>query len=487
MASIASSLAQPAPANESCSKLVDDAWQDQEKLVWQRICVGGTADFNSESKYGGDLNPKKDQLPETRKISAKFLETILLSEKYRNALPRFGVHIVGARFDELIDLKNAVVAHEVRLDKCRLDKGIDLTGADLTYGIAISNSYVRYVKMRAVKIKAYLTLAGDVIETGKISDDNTEVSIELEGAHIAGFVDLGSSTSTAGLIQAQSINVGGALYLNEQSQFYGEVDISFAKIGGSLDLSSATFHHDVDLSGTEIGGGLSVASNTGLRADGGDRWLTKWKNDKDGTTLYLRDAKANTISGPMKHGRPDPWPAHLDLDGLTYKSMELDSEADVAAIKLWLNKQQKYAVQPYEHLAQLFESRGDKQTATEIRYAARDRERRELAHGWGGWIWLTTLDVLIGYGYRPQQAIVGVVVMIVLGVAVLRISGQGPKNGIPYGIAYSFDMLLPIIKLREMHYKIDINGWARYYFYLHRVSGWLLASFLVAGISGLTK
>jgi hypothetical protein len=57
----------------------------------------------------------------------------------------------------------------------------------------------------------------------------------------------------------------------------------------------------------------------------------------------------------------------------------------------------------------------------------------------------------------------------------------------PYGLAYSFDILLPIIRLRDKHYGIDLETWARYYFYVHRIMGFLLASFLIAGVAGLTK
>jgi hypothetical protein len=57
----------------------------------------------------------------------------------------------------------------------------------------------------------------------------------------------------------------------------------------------------------------------------------------------------------------------------------------------------------------------------------------------------------------------------------------------PHGYSYSFDMLLPIIQLRPSHYDIDLKGRARYYFYVHKIIGWALASFLVAGLAGLTK
>jgi hypothetical protein len=48
-------------------------------------------------------------------------------------------------------------------------------------------------------------------------------------------------------------------------------------------------------------------------------------------------------------------------------------------------------------------------------------------------------------------------------------------------------LLLPIIRLREKHYQIDLESRVRYYFYLHKIMGYVLASFLIAGIAGLTK
>ena len=49
----------------------------------------------------------------------------------------------------------------------------------------------------------------------------------------------------------------------------------------------------------------------------------------------------------------------------------------------------------------------------------------------------------------------------------------------PYGLAYSF-VLLPVIHLRELHYKIDLVGLPRYYFYFHKLIGWALGLLLAA-------
>ncbi|WP_166656257.1 hypothetical protein [Paraburkholderia sp. BL10I2N1] len=57
----------------------------------------------------------------------------------------------------------------------------------------------------------------------------------------------------------------------------------------------------------------------------------------------------------------------------------------------------------------------------------------------------------------------------------------------PFGVAYNFDTFIPLVRLRELHYKIDITSGARYYFYFHKLAGWVLGSFLVAAVTGLTK
>lgn len=79
---------------------------------------------------------------------------------------------------------------------------------------------------------------------------------------------------------------------------------------------------------------------------------------------------------------------------------------------------------------------------------------------------------------------------------VIKYTKESPDPGAhkqDYGVinpfAYSFEALLPIIKLRDLpsHYQIELGGWRQYYFYLHRFVGWWFGIFLVAALSGLAK
>ena len=123
--------------------------------------------------------------------------------------------------------------------------------------------------------------------------------------------------------------------------------------------------------------------------------------------------------------------------------------------------------------------------ATDIRYAGRERERRE-ASGLN-WLWLFMLNYSIGFGYHLEYAFAWALAFVLFGWAMLYATGQRTKHGMTLGLAYSFDMLLPLVQLNKKHDDVELDPWPQRYFYVHKLIGVLLTSFIVAGISGLTK
>lgn len=117
-----SDIAQPMPASRECPVPADPTWTKAEQFVWQRVCIGEPANFNIGQKWGGNLDPKKG-LPESRILRPRFLESILLADKYRHALTRRGVQIIGARFTETVDLENAELEHNLLLGWSLLEGG----------------------------------------------------------------------------------------------------------------------------------------------------------------------------------------------------------------------------------------------------------------------------------------------------------------------------------------------------------------------------
>jgi hypothetical protein len=159
-------------------------------------------------------------------------------------------------------------------------------------------------------------------------------------------------------------------------------------------------------------------------------------------------------------------------------------------------KKEPFDPQPFEQLATVLRQLGRPETATSLLYAEKNEE---LAQARGMTKCLVWLDwVFVGFGYYP--AVAGLWILGLLGLGVLFLNGSGERRGIsrashsyepdPFplkGLVYSFDILVPLITLYKPDEDVILRGWVRYYFFIHRLLGWVLASFLVAGLAGLTK
>ena len=128
--------------------------------------------------------------------------------------------------------------------------------------------------------------------------------------------------------------------------------------------------------------------------------------------------------------------------------------------------------------------------ADDILYANRDKQRGLPETSWVRWLLLSGLKCTIGYGYglRYFRALIWVMVFVIIGTSLLRLKSKEDQDGKKLGFWYSLDMLLPVIKLRETHYKLDLqNQLVRRYFYVHKIIGYILIFFVLAGLTGLTE
>jgi hypothetical protein len=503
-----------AAAPMSCVVPAEDGWSDQEKFVWRRVCAGEVADFEKEPGYWGHLDPQKAPFPAKRILRSAFIETVLTQDRFVNAIKQRGLRVTGARFVERLDLGNAELRSELWFERCLFDGGADLSWVKTAQPIAFNTSKITgQLTFYAAQIGSNLHLERSVIGTIVLNSAHVARTVDLGGSEVTGDADMAGldigtnlqmeGTTVGGLLQLEGAHVGVYLDLHlatlhdirltsvraqqvslESAKVLGEFDMLNAQVGadllmavaqfsdvlrlrymqvsGQLDWSGTRFYQDVDMTGARIGGALALQR-------------TEWLN---GAGLAARFAKIAII--PHLGAS---WPDVLEIDGLTYEGLE--SVGDPPGP--WFAKLNRYSRQPYAQLAKVLEAQGEIVLATDVRYAEREADRARPQHPWFVSAWLTLLKWMIGYGYYPQLAILWIVLLVALGALVLRVSGEGPKHHMPWGLSYSFDVLLPGIRLREKHYQVDIASKWRYYFYFHRIMGWVLASFLVAGLSGLTK
>jgi uncharacterized protein YjbI with pentapeptide repeats len=413
----------------------------------------------------------------------------------------------GAEFG-VVDLRSAKIGGQISLVSSKFTGNLHLDsaavdGSLLMYGGAEFNE----MDLRGAKIGGEITMIGSKFR-GRVGMDSAEVGgslfmadgaefdeVDLSSAKIDGQIFLAGSKFT-GMLDMDSADVGGSVVAWVSAFERGAGwSLVFAKIGSNLDLSGATMTN-LDLTGTRIGGELRLGNAIGQDAP-------EWR---EGSRMTLRNTEAGAVQD-----REDSWPEMLDLAGFMYRRLGgfgAEGTADIAKRSSawfieWLARGPTYSSQPYEHLAEVLRKGGQAEKADEILYAGRERQRLELQErlvagegspeAWLDFFWKSALHAVIGYGYKVHRTFYWIAFFVVFGAVVIWWSRQFSRHRNGTGAAgttaleYSIDMLLPIVELRKQHYDIDLAGFVRYYFYVHKLMGFVLVSFLIAGLSGLTR
>jgi hypothetical protein len=208
-----------------------------------------------------------------------------------------------------------------------------------------------------------------------------------------------------------------------------------------------------------------------------------------------------------------------------------DAAIDENKVELWLASTQ-YSPAEYQLVSDLLVTNGQNIDAKKIGYTSKIIETRMdfRSHAWGAFIPLIISRWINGYGYYSYLTILWPIFFCAIGAFVFsrvnpdkilvpegiielearsgwRKSLWGPyrcrvkkyTKGLrdgdvyqqDYGVinpfGYSFDALLPVIRLREIYYQIELVGWQHYYFYYQKTLGWILGILIVAVFSGLAK
>ena len=297
--------------------------------------------------------------------------------------------------------------------------------------------------------------------------------------------------------------IGSALNM-DGSTFNGDLHMDFVTVNGPLMMQNAIFKNSAHL--------LLRHSNVGTLTlqDNKDDWPEILR--LDGFTYQgLGGMDKGSGGGPSMHesGWFEEWLKKLKLyspplEGFTYQDLrwwvaEGDQEGpsmhESGWFEEWLKKHKPYSPQPYRQLASVLRTRGQGGMANDILVASRNRELEESDTLGGKWWSLFLLKIFIGYGYGKWKllALGWASGLVLIGAFVLdctkeRDRHEGEIHKLLDTMFYSLDMLLPIIRLRELHYKnVDLKTGARYYFYFHKIMGYVLTFFLIAALSGLAS
>ena len=465
--------AQPLRANQECPVPSDPNWTAPEIFVWSHVCVGTDADFTLEPGYGG----------KTGVLTSAFIETILLNEKYRCALTQLGVMIIGARFAEPIDLADANLEHDLTLQDSLLEKGANFRGLRSTRRISLRGSNIvgtlDMAELHAEQIDLSKSrVTGSVIMNygearGGLFMDNGEFNdVELRTARIGKEFDL-TKARIAGKLNMERMVATGGVFIGEGAEVEGSIYFVFGNCD-SLELAGGTFHSKFDLTGTHINNALVLRSSHGP---------THWLGN---SLLILRN-----VSTDMVQELPDSWPPKLDLIGFSYRTIGgIDdrglgtvADRDVRWFVDWLRKS-NYSPQPYDQLAHVLRVQGGPDDADRILYAGRERTR--LNSSGLEYLWQSILKFVIGYGYHVWRSVLWLGALWIFGAFVQWTRPSARGNSIGQLLVYSFEMLLPVFRLRGQTRDFR-SGPQDIWFHLQGLLGVILTAFLAAGLAGLTK
>jgi hypothetical protein len=442
----------------------------------------------------------------------------------------------GSKYRD-VDLTGAKVGRQFALDGSNIDGKLNMNSLEVAQHLLMrDNAKFKDIDLIGAKIGGQLSLIGSIVE-GKLNINRFEVGqslhlsdnakfkdVDIIGGNVYGQINLDGAT-VDGMLNIRNVVVNANVLMSNLT-CNKITNMLFVHIMSNLDLSGSEFA-DLDISGSKIMGELCLGSE--------NKSMTKWGK---GAAFNLRNVFVDTIQdrrdiNVSQKVWNDAWPTILQLDGFTYDRLGTfdgiqshekgsKSDRDVNDVKWyinWLARNQFYTPQPYEQLAGVFRKAGEPSKANRILYESRQRARQEA---WRNrnclrWFGSSLLNWTIGYGLgaRYFRALLWVVALTAIGIFMLNISGQPsisqpssvrnqkivdyqnyePNNSaqsrlaqhcLDAQIVYSLNQLIPIVQL-EKYDEILLSGWVAYWFYTEKIIGWIIGSFLVAGLAGLTQ
>ena len=286
------------------------------------------------------------------------------------------------------------------------------------------------VRMLRARIGTDLDCAGGSFSGAKNpSDDYLSPALDLDG-----------------------VTVGGSIFLRDGFRANGSVTLLGARIGLNLDCIGGEFNNAprerLRGTGESLGADLAIIEGSALLADGflatglvrfissrigGDLRCTNATFQSGlvveratiNGTLYWRDIPVqattqldlmNTTVGSLCDDEAS-WPTagRLQLHGFGYERISLSSPKGIQTRLGWLARMKEFSRQPYRQLAHVLRDEGDDSGARQLLYAMEDLRSQKEDHGWFAHIRNTAFRVTVGYGFYPRRALLGLLILVVLG------------------------------------------------------------------------
>ena len=363
--------------------------------------------------------------------------------------------------------------------------------------------------------------------------------VQLIGARITHELNCTKGSFTNGsdvALNADALVCDGRVYLNEVTAT-GTVQFYNARIKTELNCTDGIFT-DLRAGGLTCDG--NVYMNRGFTSNGEvellDAGVGRELNCEGGA---FKSLKAQRLNVGAKFGwRPREVPAEVDvsfadvgllldgegswpegqdktvLNGFNFRILGEDAgpgkNGDAVRYRInWL-KRARYAPNVYRQLSQIYRQKGMSGEAKKISIAGQRDRRKRGGLTWESKWWSRFLDFTVRYGYKMYRPLFAIAIIGVVGAVLFYLAksnnliqpvGSSAVEGVnannctpdypcfvPY--TYAFELLFPVINLRQVNYWLPSAAtWPGFfllaYVWMAIAAGWAISVAVAAGIGHL--
>lgn len=482
--------------------------------------IGGDLSFSNETHNGNDLALESNG--EVKLSDATIKGNLVSNSGLFNNPNKCTIEAQRIVINGSLLLRNEFISNgTVDIYSAHIGSSLDFGGAK------INNPSDCSLNATSIKAKS-IYLDNDFISSGSVSFDN---------ALIDGDFDCTSAKITSesrNALTLQRTTITGDLTLagyfencNVIDPFVakGIVDMSNSRIGGDITFSGGHFYGygKCSLYAKSVEAAGDVYTNKSFFNSCIDFTHSDIKRSFHYTNivlpkrvhLILNNAKFGVLDDD-KHSWPDY--GNLDINGLTY--LNINNEHDTTANDRinWIQRQYaqnssdtnntiflKYNAQPYEQLATYYKNNGYENEYKKVEIAK--NEDLLLSGRLKGTTYIKHLVYkhLTNYGYTSALCFFLISVFLAFGTIVFVLGFRfniivsthsdtlpASKLSIIQGFIYSVDTFIPLVHVFIQNYRISELQtpkalFVKIYLITHVVAGWVLTTFVVAGMTGLLR
>ncbi|MEU3182796.1 oxidoreductase [Streptomyces sp. NPDC006923] len=392
---------------------------------------------------------------------------------------------------------------DLHLPRCRVERGIRLTDAQIGTDLLISQIRVRPDRTgRAIAADGLCVaqdLQADRIETyGEVSLRGAKVgvSLSLRGSRLRAAREL-RALNAPRLTVERTLHMTGAWVTEENGpagttpphgltcpaapgdgarlrrfECRGGVRLDDGRFGDAVDMEQARFT-------------MTATEELSLRRIVTPELRFTCDHIEEGRVV-LNGAKIVTL---VDMSTSWPGPGGLAMGGLVYENLVPFGHFPLTRRLEWLAAATpEYAPEPYERLAQVLRNSGEDADAREVLLAKQRRRRETMPLAPKLWGYLQ--DWTVAYGYRPGRAAAWMAVLWGAGTVAFDLHPPPALHADQHPdwnpALYALDLLVPVINLGQDGYWRLEGGW-QWAAAALVLLGWVLATTVAAGTSRLLR